>query len=97
MGEVLPSVERVAFCLCLPQSSTQHGLPMASVIPPSFFYLGLWHHPCTTSTKSLCAASVLGAAPASSPGWAEVIQQLNKTELAQLANSPVPHLQPHKK
>lgn len=62
MGEVLPSEEQVAFCLCLPQSSTQHGLPMASVIPPSFFYLGLWHHPCTTPTKSLCDASVMGAA-----------------------------------
>lgn len=62
MGEVLPSVERVAFCLCPPQSSTQQGLPMASIIPPSLFYLGLWHHPCTTSTKSLCDASVMGAA-----------------------------------
>lgn len=62
MGEVLPSEEQVAFCLCLPQSSTQHGLPMASVIPPSLSYLGLWHHPCTTPTKSLCDASVMGAA-----------------------------------
>lgn len=92
MGEVLPSVERVAFCPCLPQSRTQHVLPKASVIPPSLFPLGLGHHPCIMPMESLCDASTMGAAPMSSPGWAGVIQQLNNAELALLANSPMPHL-----